>query len=123
MLLIYFRPKEWAPPFLNPGSGVAEGRGGLKFHMLLLNGEGSCSQRQNTQKLHTKPFLLFPFSEKITGVAETNVIPLGSFMPIWATVEQKSHQPLLLLMEECVAATTPELQANSNVYPIITNKG
>ncbi|KAK5919161.1 hypothetical protein CgunFtcFv8_023071 [Champsocephalus gunnari] len=26
-------------------------------------------------------------------------------------------------MEECVAATTPELQANSNVYPIITNKG
>ncbi|KAK1898282.1 Zona pellucida sperm-binding protein 3 [Dissostichus eleginoides] len=55
--------------------------------------------------------------EKMTEVAETNVIPLGSFMPIWATVEQKSHQPLLLLMEECVAATTPELQANSNVSP------
>ncbi|KAK1898404.1 Zona pellucida sperm-binding protein 3 [Dissostichus eleginoides] len=84
---VYPRPK-----------GVAEGRGGLKFHMLLLN-------------------------EKMTEVAETNVIPLGSFMPIWATVEQKSHQPLLLLMEECVAATTPELQANSNVYPIIRNKG
>ncbi|KAK1898129.1 Zona pellucida sperm-binding protein 3 [Dissostichus eleginoides] len=62
-------------------------------------------------------------NEKMTEVAETNVIPLGSFMPIWATVEQKSHQPLLLLMEECVAATTPELQANSNVYPIIRNKG
>ncbi|KAK1898747.1 Zona pellucida sperm-binding protein 3 [Dissostichus eleginoides] len=95
---VYPRPKGWVPPFLNPGSGVAEGRGGLKFHMLLLN-------------------------EKMTEVAETNVIPLGSFMPIWATVEQKSHQPLLLLMEECVAATTPELQANSNVYPIIRNKG
>ncbi|KAK5915844.1 hypothetical protein CesoFtcFv8_001400 [Champsocephalus esox] len=53
----------------------------------------------------------------------SNVIPLGSFMPIRATVAQESHQPLLLLMEECVAATTPELQANSNVYPIITNKG
>ncbi|KAK5919150.1 hypothetical protein CgunFtcFv8_023068 [Champsocephalus gunnari] len=91
-------PKGWIPPFLNAGSGVAEGRGGLKFHMLLLN-------------------------ERITAVAETNVIPLGSFMPIWATVAQESHQPLLLLMEECVAATTPELQANSNVYPIITNKG
>ncbi|KAK5895286.1 hypothetical protein CesoFtcFv8_011891 [Champsocephalus esox] len=86
------------PPFLNPGAAVAGGRGGLTFHMLLLN-------------------------EQMTAVAETNVIPLGSFMPIWATVEQKSHQPLLLLMEECVAASTPELQANSYVYPIITNKG
>ncbi|XP_034071356.1 zona pellucida sperm-binding protein 3-like [Gymnodraco acuticeps] len=95
---VYPRPKGWIPPFLNAGSGVAEGRGGLKFHMLLLN-------------------------ERITAVAETNVIPLGSFMPIWATVAQESHQPLLLLMEECVAATTSELQANSNVYPIITNKG
>ncbi|XP_034071377.1 zona pellucida sperm-binding protein 3-like, partial [Gymnodraco acuticeps] len=95
---VYPRPKGWIPPFLNAGSGVAEGRGGLKFHMLLLN-------------------------ERITAVAETNVIPLGSFMPIWATVAQESHQPLLLLMEECVAAATPELQANSNVYPIITNKG
>ncbi|KAF3861027.1 hypothetical protein F7725_001282 [Dissostichus mawsoni] len=55
---VYPRPKGWVPPFLNPGSGVAEGRGGLKFHMLLLNGEGSCSQRQNTQKMHTKPCLL-----------------------------------------------------------------
>ncbi|KAI4796144.1 hypothetical protein KUCAC02_029420 [Chaenocephalus aceratus] len=91
-------PTGWVPAFLNPGAGVAGGLGGLTFHMLFLN-------------------------DQMTAVAETNVIPLGSFMPIWATVEQKSHQPLLLLMEECVAATTPELQANSNVYPIITNKG
>ncbi|KAK5859622.1 hypothetical protein PBY51_021167 [Eleginops maclovinus] len=95
---VYPRPEGWVPPFLNPGSGVTEGRGGLKFNMLLLN-------------------------EKLTAAAATNVIPLGSFMPIWAAVEQKSHQPLLLLMEECVAATLPELQANSNVYPIISNKG
>lgn len=67
---------------------------------------------------------LFIFTtEQLTGVAKTNVIPLGSFMPIWAAVEQKSHQPLLLLMEECVAATTAELQPGSQVYPIIGNKG
>ncbi|KAL3054744.1 hypothetical protein OYC64_017639 [Pagothenia borchgrevinki] len=95
---VYPRPEGWVPPFMNLGSSVIEGRGGLEFHMLLLN-------------------------ERRTAVAETNVIPLGSFMPIWATVAQKSHQPLLLLMEECAAATTPELQANSNVYPIISNKG
>lgn len=44
-------------------------------------------------------------------------------MPIWAAVEQKSHQPLLLLMEECVAASTAELQDDSQLYPIVTNKG
>ncbi|KAM9349982.1 zona pellucida glycoprotein 3f, tandem duplicate 2 [Symphorus nematophorus] len=95
---VYKRPDGWVPPFLNPGSGISEGRGGLVFHMALLN-------------------------EQLTGIAKTNVIPLGSFMPIWAAVEQKSHQPLLLLMDECVAATTPELQPGSQVYPIISNKG
>ncbi|XP_049888889.1 uncharacterized protein LOC126382839 [Epinephelus moara] len=95
---VYKRPEGWVPPFLNPGSGVSEGRGGLVFHMALLN-------------------------DQLTGVAKTNVIPMGSFMPIWAAVEQKSHQPLLLLMEECVASTTPELQSGSQVYPIISNKG
>ncbi|KAM3605389.1 uncharacterized protein V6R79_024816 [Siganus canaliculatus] len=95
---VYQRPEGWIPPFLNPGSGVAEGRGGLVFHMALLN-------------------------EQLTGVAKTNIINLGSFMPIWAAVEQNSHQPLLLLMDECVAATTPELQPGSQVYPIIGNKG
>nr|XP_019964048.1 PREDICTED: uncharacterized protein LOC109643381 [Paralichthys olivaceus] len=95
---VYKRPESWNPQFLNPGSGVSEGRGDLVVHMELLN-------------------------EQLTGVAKTNVIPLGSFMPIWAAVEQKSHQPLLLLMEECVAATTPELHPDSQVYPIIANKG
>ncbi|XP_067384935.1 zona pellucida sperm-binding protein 3-like [Channa argus] len=95
---LYKRPERWYPPFLNPGAGVAEGQGSLVFHMALLN-------------------------EQLTGVAMKNVIPLGSFMPIWAAVEQKSHQPLLLLMEECVAATTPDLQPDSQLYPIITNNG
>ncbi|XP_070830940.1 zona pellucida sperm-binding protein 3-like [Chaetodon trifascialis] len=95
---VYKRPEGWVPPFLNPGSGASEGRGGLVFHMALLN-------------------------EQLTGVARTNIIPLGSFMPIWAAVEQKSHQPLLLLMEHCVATTSPELGPDSPVYPIISNKG
>uniref|UniRef100_A0A3Q1F998 Zona pellucida glycoprotein 3f, tandem duplicate 2 n=1 Tax=Acanthochromis polyacanthus TaxID=80966 RepID=A0A3Q1F998_9TELE len=95
---VYKRPEGWVPPFLNPGSGLSEGRSGLVFHMALLN-------------------------EQMTGIAKTNIITLGSFMPIWAAVEQKSHQPLLLLMEECVAATTAELQYGSQVYPLISNKG
>ncbi|KAK7945135.1 hypothetical protein WMY93_000863 [Mugilogobius chulae] len=60
---------------------------------------------------------------ELTGIAKSNIIPLGSFMPIWAAVDQKSHQPLLLLMEECVAATTPKLHPDDQVYPLITNKG
>ncbi|XP_032388313.1 zona pellucida sperm-binding protein 3 [Etheostoma spectabile] len=95
---VYKSPGGWVPTFLHSGSSFSEGRGRLVFHMELLN-------------------------EQLTSVAKTNVIPLGSFMPIWAAVEQKSHQPLLLLMEECVAATTPELQLDSPVYPIIGNKG
>uniref|UniRef100_A0A3B5BCT2 Zona pellucida sperm-binding protein 3-like n=1 Tax=Stegastes partitus TaxID=144197 RepID=A0A3B5BCT2_9TELE len=95
---IYKRPEGWVPPFLNPGSGVSDGHSGLVFHMALLN-------------------------EQMTGIAKTNIITLGSFMPIWAAVEQKSHQPLLLLMEECVAATTAELHYGSQVYPLISNKG
>ncbi|XP_031675252.1 uncharacterized protein LOC116369256 [Oncorhynchus kisutch] len=62
-------------------------------------------------------------NEDLTGLAKSSLFPLGSFIPIWAAVDQKDHQPLLLLLEECVAATTPELQSASLVYPIITNKG
>ncbi|XP_038859168.1 uncharacterized protein LOC120055372 [Salvelinus namaycush] len=95
---VYIRPEGWIPPFLIPAYGSAEGHGGLVFHMALLN-------------------------EDLTGLAKTSLFPLGSFIPIWAAVDQKDHQPLLLLLEECVAATTPELQSASLVYPIITNKG
>lgn len=62
-------------------------------------------------------------ADRLTATAETNVVPRGSFLPIWATVEQKSHQPLLLLMDECVAASEPELRPGSLVHPIIGNKG
>ncbi|XP_017276315.2 zona pellucida glycoprotein 3f, tandem duplicate 2 [Kryptolebias marmoratus] len=95
---VYKRADNWIPKFLTPGSGVSSGQSKLVFHMALLN-------------------------EQLTGVAKTNVIPLGSFMPIWAAVEQKAHQPLLMLMDECVAASTPELQPGTQVYPIIANNG
>lgn len=112
--------------FQNPGSGVSEGRGGLVFHMALLN--GTIPQRQLNGKFALKDaftalFFLLSFTEQMTAKAKTNIIPLGSFMPIWAAVEQRFHQPLLLLMDECVAASSPELHLGSQVYPIVGNKG
>ncbi|XP_057713914.1 zona pellucida glycoprotein 3f, tandem duplicate 2 [Corythoichthys intestinalis] len=92
------RPEGWIPPFLNPGASVSKGQGGLVFHMALLN-------------------------EQMSGTAKSNIIQLGSFMPIWAAVEQKAHQPLRLFMEECVAAPTAKLQPEQQIYPIIENKG
>lgn len=97
--------------------------------MALLNGKFFYQEKaQGTSKALLLGFFFFSsrsfsLAEQLTGVAKTNVVPLGSFMPIWAAVEQKSHQPLLLLMEECVAATTPELQPGSQIHPIIGNKG
>lgn len=44
-------------------------------------------------------------------------------IPIAASVTQQSHQPLILLLDECLASTTPELGPDSRVYPLITNKG
>nr|XP_020460200.1 uncharacterized protein LOC109962653 [Monopterus albus] len=95
---VHERHEQGGSPLLNPAMGMSESQGGLVFHMMLLN-------------------------EQLTGVAETNVVSLGSFMPIWAVVEQIYHQPLLLLMEKCVVASTPQLQPDSQVYPIIGNKG
>lgn len=44
-------------------------------------------------------------------------------IPIVASVEQVAHQPLLLLLEECVATTTPDLELAVDLYTIIANKG
>lgn len=56
------RPEGWIPPFLNPGSGVSEGRGGLVFHMALLNGESENYQTQHvdTLRTHLKSFFYLP---------------------------------------------------------------
>ncbi|KAM9349981.1 zona pellucida sperm-binding protein 3-like [Symphorus nematophorus] len=93
----YERPKDWYPLIYDPVFHTY-GQGDLVFHIELMNGDFS-------------------------GPAESTSFPLGSFIPIMASVAQKTHQPLLLLPEECVAATTAELQPESSIYPIITNKG
>ncbi|XP_008284246.1 zona pellucida sperm-binding protein 3-like [Stegastes partitus] len=93
----YERPKDWFPAIYEPVFSTFN-RDDLVFHFGLMNADFS-------------------------GPAESTSFSLGSFIPIMASVEQQHHQPLLLLLDECVAATTPELQHESNLYPIITNKG
>ncbi|XP_060900002.1 zona pellucida sperm-binding protein 3-like [Labrus mixtus] len=93
----YERPKDWYPTIYDPVFNTY-GEGALVFHIGLMN-------------------------DDFSGPAESTSFPLGSFIPIMASVEQKTHQPLLLLLEECVASTTLELQPGSRLYSIITNKG
>ena len=40
-----------------------------------------------------------------------------------ATVAQDSHQPLLLLLDECTATHTLNPQPDGDVYAIISNHG
>uniref|UniRef100_UPI003AAE17BA zona pellucida sperm-binding protein 3-like n=1 Tax=Centroberyx gerrardi TaxID=166262 RepID=UPI003AAE17BA len=94
----YERPREWYPPMYDPVVPHTYGLGDLVFHMGLMN-------------------------DDFSGPAPSTAFPLGSLIPIMASVEQTSHQPLLLLLEECVAANTPELQPESEMFTIITNKG
>ncbi|KAL6104826.1 uncharacterized protein ACO6RY_14469 [Pungitius sinensis] len=91
------RPKDWYPMIYDPVFST-HGVGHLVFHIGLMN-------------------------DDFSGPAESTTFALGSFIPIMASVSQETHQPLLLLLEECVAATTRELQPDSPVYPIIANKG
>ncbi|XP_044075340.1 zona pellucida sperm-binding protein 3-like [Siniperca chuatsi] len=93
----YERPKDWYPLTYYPAFNTY-GESDLVFHIGLMNGDFS-------------------------GPAESTSFPLGSLIPIMASVAQRSHQPLLLLLDECVATTTPELHPESSIYPIITNKG
>ncbi|KAA0719501.1 hypothetical protein E1301_Tti016008 [Triplophysa tibetana] len=94
----YKRPKDWAPPLYNPLVFHTHGQGDLNFHMTLMR-------------------------DDFSGLATSTTFSLGSTIPIAASVEQQSHQPLMLLLEECVASTTPELGPDSRIYPLITNKG
>ncbi|XP_051554345.1 zona pellucida sperm-binding protein 3-like [Myxocyprinus asiaticus] len=60
---------------------------------------------------------------KLNATQDVIRASLGSMIPIAASVDQQFHQPLVLLLEECVASTTPELGPDSRVYPLLTNKG
>uniref|UniRef100_A0A673AGK6 Zona pellucida glycoprotein 3f, tandem duplicate 1 n=1 Tax=Sphaeramia orbicularis TaxID=375764 RepID=A0A673AGK6_9TELE len=98
LILFYFsRPKDWYRQMYDPVFNT-HGLGELVFHIGLMN-------------------------EDFSGPAESTAFPLGSIIPIMASVEQRSHQPLLLLLEECDATNTPELSPESSVHTIITNKG
>uniref|UniRef100_A0A669B2N5 Zona pellucida glycoprotein 3f, tandem duplicate 1 n=1 Tax=Oreochromis niloticus TaxID=8128 RepID=A0A669B2N5_ORENI len=88
------RPRDWYPLVYEPvfsTYGLEE----LVFHIGLMNADFS-------------------------GPAESTRFPLGSIIAIKASVEQQTHQPLLLLIDECVAATTPELQPE-NLKIILRN--
>uniref|UniRef100_A0A8C9XX81 Zona pellucida glycoprotein 3f, tandem duplicate 1 n=2 Tax=Sander lucioperca TaxID=283035 RepID=A0A8C9XX81_SANLU len=91
------RPRDWYPPIYEPVFNTY-GQGDLVFHIGLMN-------------------------DDFSGPAKSTTFPLGSMIPIMASVAQETHQPMLLLLEECVAAHTPALQPDSRIYPIITNKG
>ncbi|XP_063074243.1 uncharacterized protein LOC134464838 [Engraulis encrasicolus] len=95
---VYRRKKTYMAPFLHPGYADIEAYSQLTFNMMLLN-------------------------DDLNGPAQSNSFPVGSFIPIWAAVGQKGHQPLVLLMDECVASSSMTLEPNSQVYPIITNHG
>ncbi|CAL8322822.1 unnamed protein product [Arctogadus glacialis] len=89
---------DWAPPMYDPSMLQTYGQGNLLFSMDIMNGDFS-------------------------GPAQSLAFSLGSLIPIMATVGQESHQPLLLLLDECVATNTPDLQPESAVYSIISNHG
>ncbi|XP_036375378.1 zona pellucida sperm-binding protein 3-like [Megalops cyprinoides] len=97
VMCIYERPDDWAPPLYSPVWSV-HSYGGLDFFMGIMK-------------------------DDFRSPADSATFPLGSLIPLWAGVQQQAHMPLLLLLEECVASTTPELHPSGQVYPIITNGG
>lgn len=124
---ILCRPKDWYPMMYYPVFNTY-GEGDLEFHIGLMNGGFKHDLPINFQR-DSCNITFFFFSPLFTHVADfsgpatSTSFPLGSLIPIMASVVQKSHQPLLLLLEECIATSTPELHPKSSIYPIITNKG
>ncbi|XP_043113757.1 zona pellucida glycoprotein 3f, tandem duplicate 1 isoform X2 [Puntigrus tetrazona] len=94
----YKRQEDWAPPLYDP----------LLFH---IHGQGELAFRMDLM------------TDDFSGVTTTTTFSLGSMIPVAASVSQQNHQPLILLLDECLASTTPELGPDSHVYPVITNKG
>ncbi|KAK1146125.1 zona pellucida sperm-binding protein 3-like [Acipenser oxyrinchus oxyrinchus] len=94
----YTKPAGWTPPVYNPALGDASGFGKLEFTMGIMN-DGFSAPRTSS--------LFF----------------LGSPINIAAAVKQQFHMPLMVYMEECVAASTPELSPSSQTYLLITNHG
>ncbi|KAI4902641.1 hypothetical protein NFI96_027653 [Prochilodus magdalenae] len=108
---------EWVKAADRPAVSVLEGQGRLVFHMGLLNDMKVLEHPSTAVLITVSP------SDDLSGPTLSDSVPLGSFIHIWAAVEQQAHQPLMLFMEECVASTSPTLEPESQVYPIITNQG
>lgn len=116
-----FREEDWTPPLYDPLLFHTHGQGDLAFRMALMNGrQGLCNVLDD---LNTQWSYNFLFVDDFSDVATTTTFSLGSMIPIAASVAQQNHQPLILLLDECLASTTPELAPDSHVYPLITNKG
>ncbi|XP_041134373.1 zona pellucida sperm-binding protein 3-like [Polyodon spathula] len=98
VLCIYNKPSAWLPPVFSPATGDAAGMGKLEFSMRIMNDDFSAPRVSN---------LFF----------------LGSPIQISASVNPQSHMPLILYVDECLAASTAELSASSHTYPLITNHG
>ncbi|MGH0147610.1 UNVERIFIED_CONTAM: hypothetical protein FKN15_013639 [Acipenser sinensis] len=94
----YTKPAGWTPPVYNPALGDAYGFGKLEFTMGIMNDDFSAPRSSS---------LFF----------------LGSPINIVAAVKQQFHMPLIVYMEECVAASTAELSPSSQTYSLITNHG
>ncbi|MEQ2183295.1 hypothetical protein GOODEAATRI_031311 [Goodea atripinnis] len=58
-----------------------------------------CNDCEGLSMVETNTFC---FKDDFSGPAESTTFPLGSMIPIMASVEQVTHQPLLVLLEECV---------------------
>ncbi|MGH0159406.1 UNVERIFIED_CONTAM: hypothetical protein FKN15_037038 [Acipenser sinensis] len=101
----YTKPAGWTPPVYNPALGDASGFGKLEFTMGIMNG--------------WLVVLQYDFSAPRTS----SLFFLGSPINIAAAVKQQFHMPLMVFMEECVAASTPELSPSSQTYSLITNHG
>uniref|UniRef100_A0A3Q3X671 ZP-C domain-containing protein n=1 Tax=Mola mola TaxID=94237 RepID=A0A3Q3X671_MOLML len=86
-------PKDWYPLIYDPVFETYD-LADLEFHFGIMNGGCAASLNAALQRWQDN---------------------------LW--MSELCHQPLLLLLEECVAATTPELQPESSLYPIIANKG
>ncbi|XP_066545805.1 zona pellucida sperm-binding protein 3 isoform X2 [Amia ocellicauda] len=98
VVCVYSKPPGWAPPLYNPALGDADGFGYLDFSMEIMK-------------------------DDFSGPRVSSTFFLGSLIPIKAAVAQQSHMPLVLFLEECVAATSANLSASNQTYPIISNYG
>ncbi|XP_053136127.1 zona pellucida sperm-binding protein 3-like [Hemicordylus capensis] len=68
-------------------------------------------------------FTVTLMNEDFSRPLDSTIFLLGSQIYIELAVQRAFHQPLQVFVDECVAATTPELNTSPRNYSIITNHG